>query len=127
MFSFNDDLEDPSLAGWLEPDHATLIILSRIYNNYLQAQQALGHAILAVQLLDILTVQVHLLLLGVVVAADQAQQALGHAILAVQLLDPTHPLLQADTLPLPMELLPLLWPAATSMGAGHFRSCVLWC
>ena len=63
---------------------------------YLQDQPALGHALLAaVQLLDILTVQVHHQLLGV--AADQDQPALGHALLAaVQLLDPTHPLLQAD-------------------------------
>ena len=54
---------------------------------YLQDQPALGQALLAaVQLLDILTVQVHHQLLGV--AADQDPPALGHTLLAaVQLLD----------------------------------------
>ena len=60
----------------------------------MQAHPASGHAILAVQHLDILTIQVHHHLLGA--AADQAQQSLGHASLAVRHLDPTHPLLQAD-------------------------------
>ena len=70
------------------------------------------------QVLDLLTVQVNLPLLGV--AADQAQPALGHAVLAVQVLDPTHPLLQADDADLVNGAsYHLLWAAATVMGAGH--------
>ena len=81
----------------------------------MQAQPVLGHAVLSVQVLDLLTVQVNLPLLGV--AADQGQTALDHALIAVQVLDPTHPLLQADDADLASSH--LLWSAATFMGAGH--------
>ena len=68
--------------------------LQDLKSPYLQAQQALGHNILAVQLLDLLTFSVHLQLLGV--DTDQGQPALGHAFLAEQPFNLTHPLLQAD-------------------------------